>query len=120
MSPSNHNHHVFLSTEPQAEGKPHYVHELPHEDEARLGGLFKSLDVDGNGRIDIHDLSVALQNFGVAQEYAQVPPRRNPPFLSIVRVFYKIYFSKLSFLADYSPRARNRLLQRFLGSPLSL
>jgi solute carrier family 25 phosphate transporter 23/24/25/41 len=48
------------------------LHELPQEDEERLENLFKSLDVDGNGKIDIHDLSVALREFGVNQTYAKV------------------------------------------------
>ncbi|KAF6202023.1 hypothetical protein GE061_004419 [Apolygus lucorum] len=66
------NHHVFLSTAPTTEEPQiHYDHDVPHEDEERLENLFKSLDVDGNGRIDIHDLSEALRNFGVAHEYAQ-------------------------------------------------
>lgn len=51
---------------------PHYLHELPQEDEERLGKLFNSLDLDGNGKIDIHDLSVALKEFGVSHRDAQV------------------------------------------------
>lgn len=51
---------------------PHYLHELPAEDEERLEKLFKSLDLDGNGKIDIHDLSIALKEFGVHHRYAQV------------------------------------------------
>lgn len=50
---------------------PHYFHELPLEDEERLEKLFKTLDLDGNGKIDIHDLSVALKEFGVHHRYAQ-------------------------------------------------
>lgn len=46
--------------------------ELPHEDEERLGNLFKQLDRDGNGRIDIHDLSEALREFGLSSVYAEV------------------------------------------------
>jgi len=42
------------------------------EDEERLEKLFKSLDVDGNGRIDIHDLSSALRDTGVHHTYAKV------------------------------------------------
>lgn len=49
----------------------HYVHELPQEDEERLGNLFKSLDRDGNGKIDIHDLSEALKKFGLSSKYAE-------------------------------------------------
>lgn len=51
---------------------PHYLHELPQEDEERLEKLFVALDTDGNGKIDIHDLSKALKDFGVHSLYAQV------------------------------------------------
>lgn len=51
---------------------PHYLHELPQEDEERLGKLFSLLDKKGNGRIDIHDLSVALREHGVHHGYAEV------------------------------------------------
>lgn len=51
---------------------PHYLHELPLEDEERLGKIFNNLDLDGNGKIDIHDLSVALKEFGVSHGDAQV------------------------------------------------
>lgn len=50
---------------------PHYLHELPLEDEERLGKIFNNLDLDGNGKIDIHDLSVALKDFGVSHRDAQ-------------------------------------------------
>lgn len=52
---------------------PHYLHELPQEDEERLGKLFESLDKDNNGKVDIHDLSRALNKFGsVGYGYAKV------------------------------------------------
>lgn len=50
----------------------HYLHELPAQDEERLGKLFATLDLDGNGRIDVHDLSKALHEAGVHERYAQV------------------------------------------------
>ncbi|XP_076263108.1 short Calcium-binding Mitochondrial Carrier [Rhynchophorus ferrugineus] len=50
---------------------PHYLHELPHEDEERLEKLFMKLDKNGNGKIDIHDLSDALHEHGVDQGYAE-------------------------------------------------
>lgn len=50
----------------------HYVHELPQEDEARLEKLFNRLDRDGNGKIDVHDLSAALKEFGLSSVYAEV------------------------------------------------
>lgn len=49
-----------------------HLPELPLEDEERLEKLFTKLDTDGNGKIDIHDLSVALKEFGVHQQYAEV------------------------------------------------
>ncbi|XP_014222694.1 calcium-binding mitochondrial carrier protein SCaMC-2 isoform X1 [Trichogramma pretiosum] len=49
----------------------HYIHELPAQDEERLGKLFRTLDLDGNGRIDVHDLSKALHAAGVHERYAQ-------------------------------------------------
>lgn len=52
--------------------QPHYLNELPHEDEERLEKLFNSLDKNGNGRIDIHDLSGALREYGVHHGYAEV------------------------------------------------
>lgn len=50
----------------------HYLHELPQEDEERLGKLFAKLDKDGNGKIDIDDLSSALSEHGVHHRYAEV------------------------------------------------
>lgn len=52
--------------------KSTFSHELPQEDEERLEKLFKKLDKDGNGQIDIHDLSDALKKYGVHQHYAEV------------------------------------------------
>lgn len=53
--------------------KTTFHHELlPQEDEERLEKLFKKLDKDGNGKIDIHDLSDALKKYGVHQHYAEV------------------------------------------------
>lgn len=46
--------------------------ELPQEDEERLEKLFNQLDRDGNGRIDVHDLSEALREFGLSSVYAEV------------------------------------------------
>lgn len=51
---------------------PHYLHELPQEDEERLAKIFSKLDSDGNGTIDIHDLSSSLKSFGVPHRYAEV------------------------------------------------
>lgn len=47
-------------------------HELPHADEERLEKLFNNLDRDGNGRIDVHDLSAALKDHGLSHQYAEV------------------------------------------------
>ncbi|CAG9766790.1 unnamed protein product [Ceutorhynchus assimilis] len=50
---------------------PHYFHEMPQEDEERFEKLFIKLDKNGNGRIDINDLSAALHEHGVNQKYAE-------------------------------------------------
>lgn len=50
----------------------HYLHQLPEQDEVRLSKIFKALDHDGNGRIDVHDLSKALHKVGVHKRYAEV------------------------------------------------
>lgn len=68
MSASN----ILKSSNPVVNYPPHYLHELPQEDEERLEKIFNSLDLDGNGKIDIHDLSLALKDFGVHHSYAQV------------------------------------------------
>jgi len=63
------NHHVAVGPgNTESVMPPHYLHELPNEDELRLAKLFESLDMDKNGKIDIHDLSIALND----KEYAQV------------------------------------------------
>lgn len=64
--------HTVTSSEESRIHPPHYLHELPHEDEERLAKLFTKLDADGNGNIDIHELSVALREFGVPHRYAEV------------------------------------------------
>lgn len=51
---------------------PHYLHKLPAEDEERLENIFQKLDLDGNGRIDVKDLSKALREVGVDKSYAEV------------------------------------------------
>lgn len=51
---------------------PHYLHELPVEDEKRLEKIFQKLDLDGNGKIDVKDLSKALREVGVDKYYAEV------------------------------------------------
>jgi len=49
-----------------------YLQSILHEDEERLSKLFGRLDLDGNGKIDIYDLSVALKEFGVSHSDAEV------------------------------------------------
>ncbi|XP_060809612.1 calcium-binding mitochondrial carrier protein SCaMC-2 isoform X2 [Amyelois transitella] len=52
---------------------PLELEELPKEDEERLETLFSKLDTDGNGKIDIHDLSVALKELAphINRSYAE-------------------------------------------------
>lgn len=44
---------------------PHYYPELPTEVEERLEKLFKKLDINEDGRIDINDLTTGLQKLGL-------------------------------------------------------
>lgn len=61
-----------IDPDPVTGHPPHYFHEMPHEDEERLEKLFNSLDLDGKGKIDIHDLSEALKKAGLHHGYAEV------------------------------------------------
>lgn len=38
----------------------------------RLEAMFKHLDRNSNGRIDIQDLTIALKDFGMSLQYAEV------------------------------------------------
>lgn len=42
------------------------------ESEKRLANIFRQLDRNGNGRIDIQELTEALKGFGISQQYAEV------------------------------------------------
>lgn len=42
------------------------------ESEERLAQIFKSLDHDGNGRIDIQELTSSLKGSGMPHQYAEV------------------------------------------------
>lgn len=42
------------------------------ESEERLGQIFKQLDRNGNGRIDIQELTGALKGSGMPHQYAEV------------------------------------------------
>jgi len=44
---------------------PHYSYDLPSEDEERFEQMFRQLDVNGDGRIDIAELSASLHKHGV-------------------------------------------------------
>lgn len=72
--------------DPNSYHPPHYLHELPSEEEERLERLFVKLDKDGNGRIDIHDLSHALKEFGVHHRYAEVRKKWRSSTLSLAGV----------------------------------
>lgn len=49
-------------------------------EQERLEELFKKLDTDGNGKIDIRDLSKVLKDSKFGQQYAEVSlKRRNQP-----------------------------------------
>lgn len=45
----------------------HHAYEAPSEEEERLGSLFHQLDVNGDGRIDVRDLSEGLKRLSLPQ-----------------------------------------------------
>lgn len=46
--------------------------ETDSEIEERLANIFKQLDRNGNGRIDIQELTAALKDLGMSHQYAEV------------------------------------------------
>lgn len=58
--------------DPLLQHPPHYLHELPKEEEERFEKLFVELDKVGDGKIDVENLSVALKEFGLHHRYAEV------------------------------------------------
>ncbi|XP_037939517.1 calcium-binding mitochondrial carrier protein SCaMC-2 isoform X2 [Teleopsis dalmanni] len=71
LAPNVSSFQKFLNNNSSSSSHTQLPSELPHEDEERLEKLFKSLDRDGDGRIDIHDLSEALREFGLSSVYAE-------------------------------------------------
>ncbi|XP_047473599.1 calcium-binding mitochondrial carrier protein SCaMC-1-B-like [Penaeus chinensis] len=53
--------------EGQVNHPSHHAYEFPSDEENRLGNLFKQLDVNGDGRIDVHDLSEGLKKLNIPQ-----------------------------------------------------
>jgi Ca2+-binding EF-hand superfamily protein len=50
----------------------HYYHELSLDEEERLEKLFRQLDIDGNGLIDVNDLRSALESQGIKATHENV------------------------------------------------
>lgn len=48
------------------------VQETDSEIEERLANIFRHLDKNGNGRIDIQELTSTLKDSGVSRQYAEV------------------------------------------------
>lgn len=46
---------------------PHYTYVLPADEEERYENLFRQLDVNGDGRIDIQELSESLCKLGIPE-----------------------------------------------------
>ncbi|MCL4123889.1 UNVERIFIED_CONTAM: hypothetical protein GTU68_043960 [Idotea baltica] len=51
--------------QPPSEPRPHHVYELPDESEERLERLFNQLDSNGDGRIDVNDLTEGLKRLNI-------------------------------------------------------
>ncbi|RLU24995.1 hypothetical protein DMN91_003087 [Ooceraea biroi] len=88
----------------------HYLHELPAQDEERLARLFQRLDLDGNGRIDVHDLSQALREVGVHSQYAHYAQVRS------LRARAHVY---TCMLLHFAPALRTIYCIRFLNISLT-
>lgn len=78
--------------------------ETEFETVKRLESIFKRLDRSGNGRIDIQDLSVALKDFGVSLQYAEVKRRS----LQIVKKGTNIHFIDFSSFTEILKRVRSQ------------
>jgi len=50
----------------------HYYHELSLDEEERLEKLFRQLDIDGNGLIDVNDLLSSLESKGIVASHENV------------------------------------------------
>ncbi|XP_030761167.1 calcium-binding mitochondrial carrier protein SCaMC-2 [Sitophilus oryzae] len=90
---------------------PHYLHELPQEDEERLEKLFIKLDKNGNGKIDIHDLTVALQEHGMHERYAEKfikNSRTSSEFLSLADFIYYVREHEKNLRLHFSSMDKNR------------
>lgn len=74
------------------------------EIEQRLGSIFERLDRNGNGRINIQDLTCALKGVGMSTQYAEVGVIRLffififlLQFTQLIRLFYSSYDGKKKF-----------------------
>lgn len=56
------------------------------ESKERLGQIFKRLDCNGNGRIDIHELIGALKGSGMPHQYAEVSVTAKSNILKIKKI----------------------------------
>ncbi len=50
----------------------HNYHELPVEEEERLEKVFRELDVNNDGRIDVNDLVKALETKGIKPSHENI------------------------------------------------
>lgn len=93
--------------------KPHYIYELPEHQEKRLEELFKKLDLDGNGKIDIQDLSEALKDSKFGKQYAEVSYGYSPLTISFYIFKFKIFlFFIVHFILHFLAPFFNFLLLR--------
>lgn len=95
---------VSDNPDPTVTRAPNAHHEMPNEDEERIEKLFQSLDLDGNGIIDIHDLSVKLKGEGVSPVYVKVSipililryfTAKETVTRALDRIFFKTHFMSL-------------------------
>ncbi|XP_025425812.1 calcium-binding mitochondrial carrier protein SCaMC-2-like isoform X1 [Sipha flava] len=103
------NHHVPVgpgSTESVL--PPHYLHELPNEDEIRLAKLFDSLDFDKNGKIDIHDLSIALNDKEYAQKFLELSDATKSGSITLAEFIHYVKEHEKSLRLSFSNIDKNK------------
>lgn len=77
------NNNSSTNRQSNAQQNPLQVEESELESEERLGLIFKRLDRNGNGRIDIQELTSALKRSGMPHQYAEVSiPQTNNQSIS--------------------------------------
>ncbi|KAL5235675.1 hypothetical protein ACI65C_003085 [Semiaphis heraclei] len=103
------NHHVPVGpNNTESVMPPHYLHELPNEDELRLAKLFETLDMDKNGKIDIHDLSIALHDREYAQKFLEMSDATKSGSITLAEFIHYVKEHEKSLRLSFSNIDKNK------------